>query len=143
MMRYNPFKPGSIIHPGMFAGRLDELRVLETALFQTKNGNAEHFLIHGERGIGKSSLLMILNYYATGQISTIENNKYNFLTLGVEIEPNDTYEELIRKVARELQRQLDKNQALKKRLKDVWKFITNWEVLGVKPESSRLGFCKK
>lgn len=131
-MKYNPFKPGSIIHPGMFAGRLDELRALETALFQTKNGNAEHFLIHGERGIGKSSLLMILNYYATGQITTIENNQYNFLTLNVEIEPNDTYEELIRKVARELQRQLDKNQALKKHLKDAWQFITNWEVLGVK-----------
>lgn len=131
-MRYNPFKPGSIIHPGMFAGRLDELRTLETVLFQTKNGNAEHFLIHGERGIGKSSLLMILNYYATGLITTIESNKYNFLTLSVEIEPNDTYEELIRKVARELQRQLDKNQAVKKRLKDVWQFITNWEVLGVK-----------
>lgn len=132
MMRYNPFKPGSIIHPGMFAGRLDELRSLETALSQTQNGNAEHFLIHGERGIGKSSLLMVVNYYATGQLKTIDDNTYNFLPIGIELEPNDTYKELIQKVARELQRQLNKNHALKKRLKDMWQFITNWEVLGVK-----------
>ena len=132
MLKYNPFKPGTIVHPGMFAGRIDELGLLETALFQTQNGNAAHFLIHGERGIGKSSLLMVVNYYATGAMETIEKNTYNFLAIGIELEPNNTYEEIIRKVARELQRQVDKNQALKKRLKDVWQFITKWEVLGVK-----------
>lgn len=132
MLRYNPFKPGSIIHPGMFAGRIDELRHLERALFQTQNGNPEHFLIHGERGIGKSSLLMVVNYYATGKLETLEKNEYDFLTVSVELEPNDTYDELIRKVARELQRQLDRNEALKKGLKDVWDFVTKWEVLGVK-----------
>lgn len=132
MLKYNPFKPGSIVHPGMFAGRIDELRALETALFQTQNGNPEHFLIHGERGIGKSSLLMILNYYATGTLETIEKNTYNFIIVGIELEPNDTYEEIIRKIARELQLQLQKNQALQKLLKDVWQFLTNWEVLGIK-----------
>lgn len=132
MLRYNPFRPGSIIHSGMFAGRVAELRTLEAALFQTKNGNPTHFLIHGERGIGKSSLLMVVNYYATGELQTLEDNTYKFLSLGIELEPNDDYREIIRKVARELQRQLDKNQALQKKLKDIWKFITNWEVLGVK-----------
>jgi len=132
MLRYNPFKPGAIIHPGMFAGRIEELKMIERALFQTKHGNAEHFLIHGERGIGKSSLLMVVNYYATGQLTTIENNTYDFLTISVELEPNDTYDEIIKKVARELQRQLDQNTVLKKRLKDVWDFVTKWEVLGVK-----------
>jgi AAA+ ATPase superfamily predicted ATPase len=116
----------------MFVGRVSELRTLETALFQTQNGNAEHFLIHGERGIGKSSLLMVINYYATGMITTLEGNKYSFLVVCIELEPNDTYEDIIRKVARELQRQLDSNQVLKKRLKDIWQFITKWEVLGVK-----------
>lgn len=38
----------------------------------------------------------------------------------------------MRKVARELQRELDKSDKVKKALKDVWKFITNWEVLGIK-----------
>jgi len=132
MLKYNPFKPGSIIHPGMFAGRNKELRLLETALFQTKNGNPTHFLIHGERGIGKSSLLMFLNYIASGDIPVEKNITYNFLTVSIELEPKDNYPEIIRKVARDLQRQLDKNQKLKKKLKNIWDFITNWEVLGVK-----------
>ena len=131
-MRYNPFKPGSIIHPGMFAGRIDELKVLERALFQTQNGNAENFLIHGERGIGKSSLLMVVKYYASGQIKTLGGNIYNFLTVSVELEPNDSYNDLVHKVARELQRELNKSEAIQKLLKDTWKFLTNWEVLGVK-----------
>jgi ABC-type dipeptide/oligopeptide/nickel transport system ATPase subunit len=132
MLRFNPFKPGKIVHSGMFAGRVDELKALETALFQTQNGNAEHFLIHGERGIGKSSLLMVVENYAKGELATIGHKIYNFLAICIELEPNDTYQEIIRKVARELQRQLDNNQILKKRLKDAWQFITNWEVLGVK-----------
>jgi len=132
MPRYNPFKPGAIIHPGMFAGRVEELRILDRVLFQTKNGNAEHFLIHGERGIGKSSLLMVVNYYANGDLRTLDGNTYNFLTVSIGLEPDDSYDDIIKKIARELQRQLDKNEALKKRMKDIWNFLTNWEVLGVK-----------
>lgn len=131
--KYNPFKPGSIIHPGMFAGRFDELKTLEKALFQTKNGNPHHFLIHGERGIGKSSLLMILNLLATENRPTPDlGEEFNFLTVEVELEPHDTYKDLLAKIARQLQRELDKDEAIKKKLKDFWSFLTNWEVLGVK-----------
>lgn len=132
MLKYNPFRPGSIVHPGMFAGRLEEIKGLEQALFQTLNGNPTHFLIHGERGIGKSSLLLLLSHYTRGALTSLYDRTYNFLTVSVELEPNDTYAELVRKVARELQRELDRNDKVKKTLKDVWNFITNWEVLGVK-----------
>jgi len=132
MLKYNPFKPGSIIHPGMFAGRADELRNLERSLFQTLNGNPEHFLIHGERGIGKSSLLLVVNCLAQGDIKSTEGKTYSFLTINVELEPNDDYREILQKVARELQREINKNEAIKKALKGVWNFITNWEVLGIK-----------
>lgn len=116
----------------MFAGRIDELKILERALFQTLNGNPEHFLIHGERGIGKSSLLLVVNYLAQGMIESFEGNSYKFLTINVELEPNDDYREVLQKIARELQREISKNEAIKKILKGIWKFITNWEVLGVK-----------
>lgn len=132
MLKYNPFKPGSIIHPGMFAGRIAELRILEQALFQTENGNPMHFLIHGERGIGKSSLLVVVNALAMGGIESINGRRYNFTTVNIELEPRDDYREIICKVARELQRELDRSQFLQKSLKDLWKFVTNWEVLGVK-----------
>jgi len=132
MFKYNPFKPGSIVHPGMFAGRVDELGILERSLFQTINGNPEHFLIHGERGIGKSSLLLVVNYFARGDVKTLHGNTYNFMTINIELEPCDEYRDILQKLARELQRELNKSEALKKALKDIWKFITNWEVLGVK-----------
>jgi energy-coupling factor transporter ATP-binding protein EcfA2 len=133
MFKYNPFKPGSIIHPGMFAGRMDELIILERSLFQTTNGNPEHFLIHGERGIGKSSLLLVVNCLARGEVDPIEGNeKYKFLTINIELEPNDDYREILQKIARELQREINKNEAIKSALKGIWNFITNWEVLGVR-----------
>jgi hypothetical protein len=132
MLKYNPFRPGSIIHPGMFAGRLDEITGLEQILYQTLNGNPSHFLIHGERGIGKSSLLLLLTHVAKGTLTSVYGKNYSFLTVNVELESNDTYADIIRKTARELQRELDRSDATKKALKDVWGFITNWEVLGVK-----------
>ncbi len=66
MPRYNPFRPGSIVTPGMFSGRYNELVAMERALFQTKNGNPLNFLIHGERGIGKSSVLSIYKWSHAG-----------------------------------------------------------------------------
>lgn len=132
MLKYNPFKPGAIIHPGMFAGRGAELETLERALFQTENGNPSHFLIYGERGIGKSSLLMVVNALARGDVESLNNRSYAFTTINVELEPRDDYRGIITKVARELQRELDRSQALRKSLNDLWSFITKWEVLGVK-----------
>ncbi len=38
-MKFNPFVPNGIAYPGMFIGRLDEIRTIEQALFQTRNGN--------------------------------------------------------------------------------------------------------
>lgn len=57
MLKYNTFRPNNIITPGMFVGRLEEINAIERCLFQAKNGNPQHFLVQGERGIGKSSLL--------------------------------------------------------------------------------------
>jgi hypothetical protein len=34
------------------------VQIYEQSLFQTKHGNPNHFIIEGERGIGKSSLFL-------------------------------------------------------------------------------------
>ena len=52
----------------MFVGRLDELDTIERALFQSKNGNPQHFLVQGERGIGKSSLFTFVEAIADGRL---------------------------------------------------------------------------
>jgi len=137
MPKYNPFKPGSIVHPGMFAGRIDELKSLEQIIHQTKNGNPTHFLIHGERGIGKSSLLLLLSHWTRGLITSLENIKYNFLTISVEVEQNDLYESMIRKIGRELIREIGKNPDIKSMLGSVWDFVSKWEVLGVKYKGTK------
>lgn len=49
-MNFNPFRPNSIATDELFQGRSDEMQIIERSLFQTKNGNPQHFLIEGERG---------------------------------------------------------------------------------------------
>jgi hypothetical protein len=131
-MKYNPFKPGSIVHPGMFAGRLNEINEIEKLLFQTRNGNSSSFVVHGERGIGKSSLLFYINAVARGAIQSNDGTSFNFMVVSVSLEPHDTYKDIIYKIAREFERELKKNEIIKTALKEVWDFITNWEVMGVK-----------
>lgn len=138
-MKFNPFKPGSIVHPGMFSGRLDEIKEIEKALFQTKCGNPANFLIHGERGIGKSSLLLYVDQVAKGKLKPLSKNvEFNFLTVNVALEEDDTLSDVVGKLARELQNELDSNETLKKSLKDLWDFLTRWEVLGVKYKKEQL-----
>src|SRR5437773_8444840 len=89
MPRYNPFRPGSIVTPGMFSGRSEEILALEQSLFQTRAGNPNHFLIQGERGIGKSSLLFYLQCVARGDISSLDEVSFRFVTVSIVLEPAD------------------------------------------------------
>ena len=130
--RINPFRPGSIVNTGMFAGRYQELRILEQTLVQTRSGNPHHFLLHGERGIGKSSLLFYFDCIATGRFKSLSGESFKFLTVTLELEKNDQYADLIRKVGNEFTRVLRKEHKAKEIAKTVWDFVKRWEVLGVK-----------
>ena len=68
MNKINPFNPNSPIGPGMFAGRYHELVATEKLLVQTKANKGHGFLLTGQRGIGKTSLLNLLKYKAEGDI---------------------------------------------------------------------------
>ena len=132
-MKYNPFRPGSIVTPGMFVGRLDESNTIQSSLFQTKNGNPQHFLIQGERGIGKSSLLLFINSISTGKFTSImDKDKMAFLTLSVDMGNVFDQQDIVKAIARELKTQLADREKLKQKVLDAWNFLTNWEVLGVK-----------
>jgi len=128
MPRYNPFRPGSIVTPGMFSGRVEEIVALERVLFQTKNGNPDHFLIHGERGIGKSSLLFYMQCIAGGEIESLHCGTFNFLVVHVELSTSNSYTEIIRKIGAELQRVVTAQHRAKEIFKTAWDFITRWEV---------------
>jgi hypothetical protein len=132
MARYNPFRPGSIVTPGMFSGRYDELESMERALFQAKKGNPQHFLILGERGIGKSSLLYCIQLVADGAIDPFAGPRFHFLTVNVVLEPTTSYLDIIQKVGSELGRVVSRQKPATEFVKSTWDFLKRWEVMGVK-----------
>jgi hypothetical protein len=121
----------------MFSGRYNELVAMERALFQTKNANPLNFLIHGERGIGKSSLLFYLQLVACGEIKGLEESKFNFLTVSIVLEPSNDYTDIIQKVGTELRQEVAKRKAGLEFAKVAWDFLKRWEVMGVKYAEAR------
>ena len=101
MAKYNPFRPGSVISPGMFTGRGAEIRSIEQSLFQTKNANPQHFIIEGERGIGKSSLCLYLDYVARGEINFENDKKLNFIVANVQLREAMTYDDIVDEIIAE------------------------------------------
>lgn len=117
----------------MFAGRYEELAALEKTLFQTKHGNPTHFLIDGERGIGKSSLLLNLTWVSTGDVPSLEEGpKFNFITVSVCLDSSHTYADIIRAIAAELRRKVAEREQLKELAKSTWDFLKKLEVGGVR-----------
>ncbi|NUB46413.1 AAA family ATPase [Fertoebacter nigrum] len=130
-MKFNPFVPNGIAYTGMFTGRYDEILTIEQALFQTRNGNPQHLLLTGERGIGKSSLLFYADLVARGEIES-DGVKFNFLTVSTDLAGISSQAGLIKQVARELRSKLRQHKSLQEKAKKVWDFLSSWEVLGVK-----------
>ena len=127
--KFNPFRPNNMVNPGMFVGRSDEIRTIETCLFQAKNGNPQHFLVQGERGIGKSSLLFYVESLGAGLTA---NRKFKFLVVSIDLAGCHSQTDIIRKIGRGLRKSVGDHQLARERAKEFWDWITNWEVLGVK-----------
>lgn len=129
----------------MFIGRISEIEAVEKSLFQAKHGNPIHFIIGGERGIGKSSLLFLVSNFASGRITPLGGQKFNFLVVPVELGNVSTQVDLVRAIARQLKSELQRVQQTLAIAKEVWEFLSGWEVLGVRyhkdqhiePESAR------
>jgi hypothetical protein len=120
----------------MFAGRVPELMRLEAQLLQTRAGHASNFLITGERGIGKSSLLNYIKAVAQGHIP-IEQTKVKFLVVDSDIDQSTTQIGLVRKIELALHRELGKTEPARNFLKDAWAFLQRVEAgsvkIGMKP----------
>lgn len=105
---------------------------IEQSLFQTKNGNPQHFLIEGERGLGKSSLFLMVENQATGQIPLQSSEKVNFLVINIELDSTQTFFEILKSIAADFKRALAERDKIKKLASGVWDFLSNWEILGVR-----------
>lgn len=130
MARINPFRPNSPINPGMFVGRVGELEKLEGALLQTRAGQPANFMLTGERGIGKTSLLDYMKDVAVGAIP-IGTEKVSFLVVETDVDQKTTPLGLVRKIELGLRRELGKTEKAKKWLSTAWEFLQRVEAAGV------------
>jgi Cdc6-like AAA superfamily ATPase len=135
-LRFNPFQPNKIVAPGMFVGRVNELDQIEKNLFQAKHGNPQNFLIVGERGIGKSSLLLYVDYLARKGDTAGSDIIFNFATVSVDLGSCTSELDIVRAVARGIKRALDEQQVALEATKSILEFLSNWEILGVRYHKS-------
>ncbi|MFM5818076.1 AAA family ATPase [Aeromonas caviae] len=127
--KINPFKPNSPVPVGMFAGRLPEIESLEQGLYQTQNGNPQHFLITGERGIGKSSLMQYIRPLAKGDITSPDYAKFNFVTVNTSISDRTGLITLIRLIERGLKRELEKFETIRSFMESTWSFVQRIKIM--------------
>jgi AAA+ ATPase superfamily predicted ATPase len=138
MPKINPFRPNSPVNPGTFVGRLNESDKLENHLLQTQAGRPVNFLLTGERGIGKTSLLVYLKYIATGAIPLQERN-LSFLVVETDIDEVVDQLALVKKVELGLRKELAKTEKARQFLADAWKFLQRLEGGGfsLKPQDRK------
>lgn len=127
-MKANPFRPNSPVNPGMFVGRLQEIERLEQALVQAWAQEPAHFMITGERGIGKTSLLLYLKYLAKGDISFNSAN-FRYMVLDLDVDNNTTQLGLIRRIKMHLENQLGSTESARNFLKEAWSFLQRIRIM--------------
>jgi len=127
--KINPFKPNSPVPIGMFAGRVDELLLLEAGLHQTRHGEPANFLVTGDRGIGKSSLLLFVGSVASGAVPGIEHGKFDFAVVNVPISDRMGLVTLIKLLETHISREIGKTEPARKFLADTWNFLQRVKVM--------------
>ncbi len=138
MSKINPFKPNSPVPVGMFAGRYNEISALEKGLYQTKNNQSSNFLIIGERGIGKSSLMMLLKHFSQGEIETMQYGKFNYVTINTIISSETNLVTLIKLIEKQISREIGKLEVLRKFLGETWSFLQRIKIMdsGIEAKNS-------
>lgn len=130
-MHVNPFQPNYPINPAMFVGRVAEIDRIERHLLQTRSRSPSNFLVTGERGIGKSSLLRYAKAVATGGVP-VEDQNLNFLVVETDIDGSTTQIALAKKIRMQMDRALGSTERGRSFLKNAWQFVQRVEVAGVK-----------
>lgn len=135
MNQINPFHPQSPISKGMFVGRRSEIMRLESVLTHAKHQQPINFMITGERGIGKTSLL----YYVMAMAKShgeIDADSYNFLTVSISIDETTSQLDFVRKIETSLRLELESTEVARTFLNKTWAFLQRIEFSGFSIDAS-------
>jgi len=132
----NPFEPFSPVPHGLFVGRVREIKRLQAHLLQSRAGHPSGFMVTGERGIGKSSLLLYTKFVAEGGID-VSGSRLNFLVVDTDIDSGTTQLDLVRKIELGLRQTLAKSKPTKEFFRKTWEFLQRIEAqgFGLKPSA--------
>ncbi len=114
----------------MFAGRMREVERLESQLLQVRAGRPGGFMLVGERGIGKTSLLSYLATIAEGAIP-VDDVTLRFLVIRTDVDRSTTQIDLVQKIQLGLDQELRREEKTRAFLKDAWDFLTRVQAAGV------------
>ncbi|MFZ4712571.1 MAG: ATP-binding protein [Bacteriovoracaceae bacterium] len=106
-MNINPFKPGSPVPPGIFAGRVKEIELIYRAVVQTSHFSPQNMLIVGERGIGKTSVAILSKAIALKKIPTLQEFKNPLITAYFTVRKNTHPAIVITQLIEELEQVLE------------------------------------
>jgi hypothetical protein len=116
----------------MFAGRIHELNTIDDSLSRLKEGNPTHLMIVGERGIGKSSLLLFTNMLASGKINWQQETPYEFIPIQFSIDRALEQIGFVKKVKNGLERYFQREEKILSLFQKSWEFLKKLEIAGSK-----------
>lgn len=112
----DPFSPNRPIDdPLRFTGRREQVEEVVDSLYQVAHGNPKHTIITGDRGIGKSSLLLQTRFLAQGDNRLSERlsiylglEKHTFATAWHDCDKGQGVRDLVRGLSRDIEGKLTK-----------------------------------
>lgn len=106
----NPFTPHQPIDPIYFAGRIQEVLKINSALNQSRHQKTQHLLLTGDRGIGKTSLALYARYLAKAPNDTFESD-FHFATAYFTVERDMNLDDICRGLTAALLDDIDRGIA--------------------------------
>ena len=104
--KYNPFNPNSVVAPSLFAGRRSQVLEILGKLAHVRKSMPASFVLHGERGIGKTALAKLIKYLAISNQESAEN--LSFLSSYYSVEKGQTLKSVLQASLNIISDQLDK-----------------------------------
>jgi hypothetical protein len=105
--KYNPFNPNSVVAPNLFAGRTKQVFKLLEKLEHVKRGMSSSFVLHGDRGIGKTALAKLIKHAASAKDQKLHN--LSFITSYYSVEKGQDLQSVLQASLNSLTDQLEKS----------------------------------